>query len=133
MRLSCRLREKLALAIMQLIGHSFHHNEPAWSIQSLSVKINISEQALMIIMPALLSNKLVMTTGDDNQYYMPGQSLENITLGMILKAARTAEETSQLNPDDIETPKQVKEAVTNLERAISDSANDKTLRDLVQD
>lgn len=131
MRLSCRLREKLALTIMQLIGHSFHHNKPPWSIQSLALEIKISEQALMIIMPALLSNRLIATTGDENLHYLPGQSLENITVEMILNAARTAEETSQLNPDEIDTPEQIEETITYLEQAISDSTKSRTLKDLV--
>ncbi len=130
-RLSCRLREKLALTVMQLIGHSFHNNETAWSIQTLAEKINISEQALMILMPALLSSKLVTTTGEDNEHYLPAQSLENITLDMILNAARTAEETTQLHPDDIDTCQQVADTITELEKAISDSAKNKTLKDLI--
>ena len=130
-RLSCRLREKLALTIMQLIGNSFHNNEATWSIQTLATKINISEQALMIIMPALLSNKLIVTTGEDSQHYLPGQSLENITLDMILNAARTAEETAQLRPDDVKTSQQIGDTIAHLEKAIADSTKNKTLKDLI--
>ena len=85
----------------------------------------------MIIMPALLSNRLIATTGEDSQHYLPGQSLENITLAMILNAARTAEETPQLNADDIEAPKQIADTIAHMEDAISDSAKDKTLKDLI--
>ncbi|MCK4675787.1 MAG: hypothetical protein KAT61_07705, partial [Gammaproteobacteria bacterium] len=130
-RLSCRLREKLALTVMQLIGHNFHNNETAWSIQTLAEKINISEQALMILMPALLSSKLIATAGENNEHYLPAQSLENITLDMILNAARTAEETAQLHPDDIDTSQQVAGTITELEKAISDSTKNKTLKDLI--
>lgn len=130
-RLSCRLREKLALTIMQLIGSSFHHNEAPWSIQTLAIKINIAEQALMIIMPTLLSSKLITTTGENNLHYLPGQSLENITLDMILTAARTAEETPHLHPDDVDTSEQIKDTISHLENAISDSTKNKTLKDLI--
>ncbi len=130
-RLSCRLREKLALTVMQLIGHNFHNNEQVWSAQTLAKKMNISEQALMIILPALLSNNLIATTGDDQQHYLPAQSLEKITLEMILNAARTAEEVPQLHPDHVDAPQQIKTAITELEQAISDSTRNKTLKDLI--
>ncbi len=130
-RLSCRLREKLALTIMQLIGSSFHHNEAPWSIQTLATKMKVAEQALMIIMPTLLSSKLIVTTGEDKQYYLPGQSLENITLDMILTAARAAEETPQFHPDDIDTSEKIKDTITHLENAISSSTKNQTLKDLI--
>lgn len=130
-RLSCRLREKLALSVMQLIGHSFHHNEAPWSVQTLAMKMNISEQALMIIMPALLENKLITTTGEDQQHYMPAQSLENITLEKVLTAARTAEETPMLHPDDVTTSPQVNNALAKLETVIADTTRSKTLKDLI--
>jgi membrane protein len=130
-RLSCRLREKLALTVMQLIGSSFHNNEPPWTMQGLSKKTSISEQALMIITPSLLSAKLITTTGDDQQYYIPSQSLEHITIAMILNAARSAEETHHLSPDDVETTPQVEDTLSDLNNAISATIESKTLKDLV--
>lgn len=130
-RLSCRLREKLALAIMQLIGHNFHYNEKPWTAQTLAIKMNVSEQALMIVIPALLANKLITTTGDKQQYYLPLQSLENISLDMILKAARTAEETPLLHPDDVTTSQQVNDVFAELEKAISDTGSRKSLKELI--
>jgi membrane protein len=130
-RLSCRLREKLALTVMQLIANSFHHNESAWTIKSLARKTKISEQALMIIIPSLLSNKLLVTTGKDDQHYLPAQSLEKITLDMILNAARSAEETTLLHPDDVSTVQQVDDTMISVGNAITGSINHKTLKDLI--
>ena len=130
-RLSCRLREKLALTVMQLIGSSFHNNEPQWTMQTLSNKTRISEQALMIIMPSLLSAKLITSSGTDRQYYIPSQSLEHITIAMILNAARSAEEAHHLSPDDVETTPQVEDTLSDLNNAIYAAIESKTLKDLV--
>ena len=54
-----------------------------------------------------------------------------ISLEMILAAARTAEETPQLHPDDVETSEKIKDTITHLENAISDSTKNKTLKDLI--
>lgn len=130
-RLSCRLREKLALTVMQLIATNFHHNEPAWTMQTLASKTRISEQALMIIMSALISNKLITSTGEDNQHFLPSQSLENITLEMILNAARTAEETTNLHADNVDSVQQVNDTILMLETAMAESIKNKTLKDLI--
>ncbi len=131
-RLSCRLREKLALTVMQLIARNFHHNENNWSLKMLAKEINISESALMIILPALVSKKLLITSGGEGStHYLPSQSLENITLEMIINAARSAEETPRLCPDDVSTASQVDEVIQSLNSAISASIESKTLKDLI--
>lgn len=130
-RLSCRLREKLALTVMQLIGDSFHHNKEAWTMKRLANKTGMSESALEIILNSLISRDLLLTSGEDNQFYQPAQSLEHITLDKILNAARSAEETSLLRADDVIAAETVTETVEQIEEAISDTLQDKTLKDLI--
>ncbi len=130
-RLSCRLREKLALTIMQLIASSFQHNEKPWSLKKLTKKIRISETALQLVISSLLNNKLLTTSGDNNQYYIPSQSLENISLAMILHAVRSAEESPSLHPEDVETVDQVNQMIEKLNTAIDQAVDHKTLKDLI--
>ncbi|HHJ34456.1 MAG TPA: YihY family inner membrane protein [Gammaproteobacteria bacterium] len=130
-RLSCRLREKLALTIMQLIASSFHHHEKTWTLKTLAKKTNISESALSIVLSALLSNDLLTLTGKENRHYLPSQSLENITITMILAAIRSAEEVPQLRPSDIDTVQQVEDIITTLENSITEAVSDQTLKDMV--
>ena len=130
-RLSCRLREKLGLTVMQLVASSFHHNETAWTVNSLAKKINISEYALAIILSSLTANKLLTTAGKNNQYLQPSQSLENITLDMILDAVRSAEETSHLQTKDVITDEKVDDVLAAIDKAIADSSKGITLRDLI--
>lgn len=130
-RLSCRLREKLGLTVMQLIASNFHHNEPTWTIRTLAKKTNISEQALTLILSSLTENDLLTTTGKNDQNFLPCQSLENIKLDMILNAVRSAEETTHLRPDDVVSVKKVDDTLIALDRAISATSRDITLKDLI--
>ncbi len=130
-RLSCRLREKLALTVMQLIAESFHKNEAYWSLKTLAKETGISESALMMILSSLLSNNLLTTSGENNTHYLPSQSLENITIAMILNAARSAEETPNLCPSDVNTVQHVDDIITTLDKALTASIADKTLKDLI--
>jgi hypothetical protein len=62
---------------------------------------------------------------------MPAQSLENITLEQILNAARKAEETPLLRPDDVASSQQVNAAISEIEQALSDASRNTTLKELV--
>ena len=130
-RLSCRLREKLALTVMQLIAVNFDSNEQPWTLKTLAHKTRISESALTMIVSSLLSNKLITTTGANEQHYLPSQSLDHITLDMVLNAARNAEETSYLQPDDVAAAEQVEKTISSIEEAIKESIKNKTLKDLI--
>ncbi len=130
-RLSCRLREKLALTVMQLIASSFHHNETPWTSRALAKKTGISEQALTLVLSSLTANKLLISTGENNRGFLPSQSLENITLDMVLDAARRAEETKHLHPNDVVAVQKVDEALITLDKAISAANSGKSLKDLI--
>lgn len=130
-RLSSRLREKLALTVMQLIATNFDNNDVKWTLKSLSEKTNISESALMIIMPSLQKNGLLTTTGKNGKHFMPNQSLEHITVEMILNAARSAEETPKLRPEDVNADEHVENIITSLELSLAETTKNKTLKDLV--
>ncbi|MBL4711983.1 MAG: YihY family inner membrane protein [Gammaproteobacteria bacterium] len=130
-RLSCRLREKLALTVMQRIAINFHNNETACTLKTLAKTTRISEAALMMIITALQANHLITTTGNNNQYYLPRQSLENITIKQILDAVRSAEEVAQLRPEDIDSTIQVEAIITTLDTSLTNAVKNKTLKDLL--
>ena len=130
-RLSCRLREKLALTVMQLIASNFEHNETPWTLKGLVRKTTVSEPALLLILTALKENNLIVTTGERNKHFLPSQSLENITIDMIMNAARNAEETDNLRPDDVTAVQQVNDAILDIDNAVSEATKGKNLKDLV--
>jgi len=130
-RLSCRLREKLALTIMQLIASSFHHNEPTWSARTLAKRTNISEAAIMLIVSALQKSELITTTGENNQRYLLAQASENIRLDTILDAARSVEETQNLRPDDVDSSEQINAVMLSIDNTITEATQNKTLKDLI--
>ncbi|MBT8440554.1 MAG: hypothetical protein KJO91_12550, partial [Gammaproteobacteria bacterium] len=90
-----------------------------------------SEPALMIVISSLQSNGLLTTTGDNNQHYLPGQSLDHITVKMILDAARSAEETARLRPDDVDSGVKVEDIILALEKAQTEITDNTTLKDLI--
>ena len=57
--------------------------------------------------------------------------MEHITIEMIMNAARNAEETANLRPDDVTTVQQVNDVIQDIENAVSDSTKGKNLKELV--
>jgi DNA-binding IscR family transcriptional regulator len=116
---------------MQLIASNFHNNEPPWTLKRLVKETNISEPALNLIMSSLTANNLLTMTGGKKQQYLPTQSLENITVDMVLTAARNAEECTNLRPDDVTAVEKVDEVILDIDKAISEATRGKSLKDLV--
>ncbi len=138
-RLSSRLREKLALTIMQMIANSFHNSQPAWSIQNLAKKTTISEPAIDMIISALLEDNLLITAhgndgnddGDGEPTFIPARSLENISVNDILNVARSAEETPFLRPNNVDAVDQVGKTINSMEDAIRKATSEISLKDLI--
>ena len=136
-RLSSRLREKLALTVMQMVGSRFHHGQSAWSIQSLAKKTTISEPAIDLIISALLEKNLLIAANendfdeDDELTFVPARSLETISVSDILDVARSAEETPFLKPDNVDTVEQVQKTINLVEEAIRKTTNETSLKDLI--
>lgn len=130
-RLSCRLREKLALTVMQLVAAGFDNNKKQWTLKTLAKQTGISEQALMIVVSELLADDLLKVTGDKKQYFLPGQSIENISIEMILNAARSAEETTNLRPENVDSAESVDQVISVMNDSLTESFKNKSLRDLI--
>ena len=85
----------------------------------------------MLIISALQANNLISTTGENNQNYLLSLASESISVDMILNAARTAEESTNLHPDDIDAADQVSDVMSSIENAISESIKQRSLKDLI--
>lgn len=136
MRLSCRLREKLALTIMQLITTNFHNDGPPWSVNTLAQKIKISRKAISLIIESLVEKNLITEKAhiddkEEERYFLPTQAAECVSIKTVLDAARSAEESDQLHPDDVDAAEKVNEVITSINNAIDESLQNKTLRDLI--
>jgi len=57
---SCRLREKLAITIMQIISYQFHHQQLPLSTLQLSRTLDISEPLILSVVHALETAELLV-------------------------------------------------------------------------
>ena len=132
LRISCRLREKLALLVMQLIADSFHHNRPHWDIDALTEALDVPHEALSRILDALQQAGLILTSGDQCNEYTPSRSLDKITLIDILNAVRIADESKDLDPDALTASPTVNSILQRLDESRHQALQQQTLLDLIQ-
>lgn len=128
--LSTKLKEKLSLVVMFLIGHSFYHGEERWTLHSLTEHLKLPQDPVEEAVKELEENKLIIETGDETPYLIPSRSLENIKLKDILCSTRSGYHTDELENKYLSIP-EVDSVSTEVEKAIDHALGEKSLRDLV--
>jgi len=131
LRLSCRLREKLALTIMQMVGKHFHNNKKPWSSLRLSEELDISEQAILLVTSALVNANLLIHVEGASNTFIPAQSLEVISIYDVLDAIRKAEESPLLHPDEIDSDEIVDTLISDIEGCFESKLKEQSIRDII--
>jgi len=132
-RLSARMRERLALQIMFLVAQR-HYEElaAAWSIDELAHRLRLPVDAVGRVLDALESDGLLAVSGDHDDRYLPAKALETLELTEVLAAVRTGEETALLNAERLPSEPSVDALGQRIEAAVAGVLGTFTLRDLVQ-
>lgn len=130
LRLSNRMKEKLALMIMALIGQHYYQQREAWTLDRLSKKLKVGSEACGMMVTTLEGAGLLIRTADDPPAYLPGHALETLQLQAIVEVIREAGETSYLSPNKLPASEPVDALYQGVEAAIDSALAGRTLRDL---
>jgi membrane protein len=85
-RLTSRLRERLALSMMLLIARKFVSGEKPWRLRGLAEQLEVPGSALETVVEALEHAGLVTTT--DEEEVLPARDLDSIGMHDIYTAVR---------------------------------------------
>jgi membrane protein len=129
--LSERLREKLALGVMFLIGRNFHHNKAQWRLTSLTRQLGMSAEFVREIISDLQEKGLLVPTQSEPPAYLPGKDLDIITLDEIIGAVRSAGEAGPAPGKSLSSLSEVEVVMSTVEEGITASLNQQTLKDLI--
>jgi len=131
LRLSARLKERLALVAGFLIGRGYLEQGVLWSAEELARQAAVPLEAMEDVLVALEERDLLTMTKDDPPKYVPARALETIPLKSVLDAVRTAEEASNLAARDLPSQRPVDELLRTIDGALDEALASRTLRDLV--
>jgi len=129
--LSNRLKERLAILVMFLIGDNFYHNRKPWNLDSLLNQLNFPLEPVQDVLTALEDHGFLLQTGDDPPAFLPAKDLENIKLRELLSSVRIAEEASYAIEDKFMLNSEVDLIMQKVDSAIDDALADKTLKSLI--
>ncbi len=129
--LSTKLREKLSLMIMYLIGYNFYNDLQRWTLLSLTDFLRLPQEPVEEAVSELENNKLIIETGDNPPYLVPSRALEKITLREVLEATRTNYETDMIEKKYMSMP-EVDTITRRVDNAISAALGDMSLKDIIQ-
>jgi membrane protein len=81
-----RLRERLALSVMYLVGRSFETGDRRWTVNDLSTELGVPSGALGPVVDTL--ERCGLLTGTEDEAVVPGRDPDRVTLHEILDAVR---------------------------------------------
>ena len=130
LHITTKLREKLSLTIMYLIGYNFYHNKPGWTLETLYEHLELPQETVTNTVKELEHSKLIIETGDDPPHLVPSMSLETIKLKDILGSTRTSFKTEELEDKYLSIP-EVDRVTDDIDHAIDRTLGEKSLRDMI--
>ncbi len=133
--LSGRLKEKLALVIMYMVGSSYFYGMPRWTAATLAARLKMPEAVLEQTLVMLLAKGLLaVSPADGAEGYLPSRAIETISLEEVIEASRTFGELPFPDLFNILTEgrfKAVEETVERMAGAAAGAIRGETVKDLV--
>ncbi len=131
-RLSNRVREKLALCVMALIGRRYYRNQPACTAEELAQSANVPTRAIESILAAIEHSGIIVQIAREPPAYLPARPLESVSIKDVFDAVRGAEEDAYLTVGRLPADPTVDTVMDRVDRALELTLRNRTLRDLTQ-
>jgi membrane protein len=128
-RLTSRLRERLALSVMYLVGRAFVEGAPRWTIRSLAENLEVPSSALASVTDSLEKAGLLVATEDER--LVPGRAIDRIGVHAILTAVRDEQQYASWLLSRARTEPDADAVADAVEAAIRERTAEQTLADLV--
>jgi membrane protein len=132
-RLSNRMRERLALAVMGHVVAHFVAGRPPWTLQQLTQRLGIPMHAVNVVLDALEGCGILTRSHDDPPAYLPARDPADVSVAELVSAIRRAGEDRFLDPESLPIPAPADDLVQRMEQAIVATLADVRVKALVAD
>lgn len=130
--LSNRMKERLGLLLIFLIGESHYHAQSLWTLEALTKKLKLPAILIEKVLEILLLNGFIAETKESPARYMPAKDSEQIGLEEVMSTLRRANEEGLHNDEQYITQPEVDWVIAQASAAASEALKGQTLRDLVE-
>jgi membrane protein len=131
--LSNRLKERLALLTMFLIGYNYYHNKPLWTFNSLVERLGVSfsVEPLERILTTLKGKGFIIETGDEPPRYIPARDIETIKLKELIYSVRMNEEEVYSLEERFHSMPKVDEVIRRIDDSTKKAVGEETVKSLI--
>ncbi len=129
LRLSNRLKEKLSLLVMFMVGQNHYHNRPEWTLDDLAQQLHVPADVLEPIIESLENKRILASTATDPPTYLPGRPLDTTEIKEVLHAVRTADEAPNSNLNDLPAEFVVDQVINDLDQAMAKELRGLTVKE----
>jgi membrane protein len=129
--LSNRLKERLALGVMFLVGHHHYHSREPWNLETLVDHLQLPNEPVHQLLLLLLHHGYLEETASEPPAYLPARALETIQVRDLLDSVRQAGESRFLQDDRAPSLEPVDAVVEKAKDAVRVALGDLSLRDLI--
>jgi membrane protein len=127
--LSNRIKEKLSLLVMFMVGKNHYHNLPEWSLDDLAQQLSVPADLLEPIIQSLENNRILASTATDPPTYLPGRPLDTTEVKEVLDAVRTANEIHTANFNGIPAEFVVDRVINDVDQAVAKELQGLTIKE----
>ena len=132
-RLSIRMREYLALRIMQRVAQRLYHGQAPLAVSNLTAEIRVPANSIQEVVGALQYAGLVTATADEPPRYLPARALEETTIMDVLRSIRAASETDFLDARRLPTQGVIHQLLARLDDVAAQALQGYTIKDLARE
>jgi membrane protein len=131
LKLSNRVKERLALHVAQLVCRNYYERKAPWNCEDLARKLRMPLEPVQNILEALEKPGLLRHTGEEPPTYVPGRPPEETPVKDVLDIIRSTEERMHLTADRLPGEPILQGVEDDLEQATAKALEGRTLKDLV--
>lgn len=129
-RLSCRVKEKVALLAATYIGRNYYTGAPPAALEGLAGRIGVPPASIETVLHAMLDAGYVAETADDPPRYVPARAFETVTVKELLDTVRTAEAAPGLDAGSLPHEPELESLLARMDQAVEESLRGRSLREL---
>ena len=129
--LSGRLKERLVLMVMTLVGLRHYRRQRPWALEALAERLALPLDAVGRQVDMLVREGFLAETSDEPTTYLPAQDIESICLIDLVQASRSEGESDFLNDQYVAPLEPVDQVIDHMNLALSAAVGETTVRDLV--
>ena len=131
--MSNRVKERLALLLMQIIARNHHHGNEPPSLHELTEETSAPQTVVRYVLKKLMAKKLLIESNQNPVGYLPAKALDVLMVFDVINAVRTAEEEHFLSASMLALPNNTLAIAYQMDEAIERALKNKTIQDLVLD